>query len=197
MCLWGVFLVFLLSVGLNSPQSPVCERTAYEVATLFWNQEVNRGNSCKLSYFFACLLHLRSSHPLWAWCWAWQQRHGKGGQWCQWVSGVRSGRLTYTAMNNSVKVSHSSAIRAEVKRHEALQNNLKKLLKQLERVEDQQLRSGLKLQVQRVQGEPVWCFMKKWVGCMFFLQWDSVSANYYEHVGRSTLLLREKATRAC
>ncbi|XP_060793566.1 arf-GAP with GTPase, ANK repeat and PH domain-containing protein 2 isoform X2 [Neoarius graeffei] len=54
-------------------------------------------------------------------------------------------------MHNSTKVAHSSAIRAEVKRHESLQNTLNKVLKQLERVEDQQLRTGLKVYIHGVQ----------------------------------------------
>lgn len=56
-------------------------------------------------------------------------------------------------MHNSTKAAHSSAIRAEVKRHDSLQKTLIKVLKQLERVEDQQLRSGLKLYVHSVQGK--------------------------------------------
>lgn len=59
-------------------------------------------------------------------------------------------------MNNSTKAVHSSAIRAEVKRHESLQNTLNKLLKQLERVEDPQLRTGLKVYIHGVQGESKW-----------------------------------------
>ncbi|XP_017342406.1 arf-GAP with GTPase, ANK repeat and PH domain-containing protein 2 isoform X2 [Ictalurus punctatus] len=54
-------------------------------------------------------------------------------------------------MHNSTKVAHSSAIRAEVKRHESLQKTFTKVLKQLERVEDQQLRTGLKVYIHGVQ----------------------------------------------
>lgn len=54
-------------------------------------------------------------------------------------------------MNNSNKVAQSSAIRAEVKRHESLQKTFNKILKQLERVEDGQLKNGLKLYIQFVQ----------------------------------------------
>ncbi|XP_076840220.1 arf-GAP with GTPase, ANK repeat and PH domain-containing protein 2 isoform X5 [Brachyhypopomus gauderio] len=54
-------------------------------------------------------------------------------------------------MNNSSKAAHSSAIRAEIKRHESLQNTLNKLLKQLERVEDPQLKVGLKVYVHSIQ----------------------------------------------
>ncbi|XP_036447621.1 arf-GAP with GTPase, ANK repeat and PH domain-containing protein 2 isoform X3 [Colossoma macropomum] len=54
-------------------------------------------------------------------------------------------------MNNSIKVAHSSAIRAEVKRHESLQNTLNKVLKQLDRVGDQQLRTGLKVYIHSIQ----------------------------------------------
>ncbi|XP_036387003.1 arf-GAP with GTPase, ANK repeat and PH domain-containing protein 1-like isoform X4 [Megalops cyprinoides] len=46
---------------------------------------------------------------------------------------------------NSVKLANSSAIRAEVKRHESVKNNITKILKQLERVENEQLRSALKI----------------------------------------------------
>lgn len=54
-------------------------------------------------------------------------------------------------MSNSTKVAHSSAIRTEVKRHENLQNTLRKVLKQLERVEDQQLKTGLKVYIHSIQ----------------------------------------------
>ncbi|KAJ8412079.1 hypothetical protein AAFF_G00143460 [Aldrovandia affinis] len=54
---------------------------------------------------------------------------------------------------NSVKVTHSSAIRLEVKRHETVKNTINKLFKQLERVEDAQLRSGLKVYLHSVQGQ--------------------------------------------
>lgn len=56
-------------------------------------------------------------------------------------------------MHNSTKVAHSSAIRAEVKRHESLQNTFNKLLKHVERVDDQQLRTGLKVYIHGVQGK--------------------------------------------
>uniref|UniRef100_A0AAY4DFL2 ArfGAP with GTPase domain, ankyrin repeat and PH domain 2 n=1 Tax=Denticeps clupeoides TaxID=299321 RepID=A0AAY4DFL2_9TELE len=45
-------------------------------------------------------------------------------------------------MNSTTKVAHSSAIRAEVRRHESVQNNVNRLLKLLERVGDPQLRTG-------------------------------------------------------
>ncbi|KAI4886159.1 hypothetical protein NFI96_019022 [Prochilodus magdalenae] len=54
-------------------------------------------------------------------------------------------------MNNSTKAAHSTAIRAEVKRHENLQKTLNKLLKQLERVENQELKTGLKVYIHSVQ----------------------------------------------
>uniref|UniRef100_A0A672NCP9 Arf-GAP with GTPase, ANK repeat and PH domain-containing protein 1-like n=1 Tax=Sinocyclocheilus grahami TaxID=75366 RepID=A0A672NCP9_SINGR len=57
-------------------------------------------------------------------------------------------------MNSTNKVTHSTAIRAEVKRHESLQNTVNKFLKQLERVEDRQLRTGLKVFLHSIQGEP-------------------------------------------
>ena len=56
-------------------------------------------------------------------------------------------------MNSSVKGAHSSAIRAEVRRHDGVKNNINKLHKQLERVTDQQLRTGLKLYLHSIQGE--------------------------------------------
>lgn len=58
-------------------------------------------------------------------------------------------------MNSTNKVTHSIAIRAEVRRHESLQNTINKFLKQLERVEDKQLRTGLKVFLHSIQGEPV------------------------------------------
>lgn len=56
-------------------------------------------------------------------------------------------------MHNSTKAAHSSAIRAEVKRHDSVKNTLNKLLKQLERVSDQELRTGLKVYMLSLQGE--------------------------------------------
>lgn len=58
-------------------------------------------------------------------------------------------------MNSTNKVTHSTAIRAEVRRHESLQNTINKFLKHLERVEDRQLRTGLKVFLHSIQGEPV------------------------------------------
>ncbi|KAJ8358532.1 hypothetical protein SKAU_G00150570 [Synaphobranchus kaupii] len=55
---------------------------------------------------------------------------------------------------NSVKVANSSAIRAEVRRHETVKNSITKLFKQLERIEDEQLRSGLKVYLHSVQASP-------------------------------------------
>uniref|UniRef100_A0A8C7W1E6 ArfGAP with GTPase domain, ankyrin repeat and PH domain 2 n=1 Tax=Oncorhynchus mykiss TaxID=8022 RepID=A0A8C7W1E6_ONCMY len=54
-------------------------------------------------------------------------------------------------MNSSNKLAQSSAIRAEVKRHESVQNTINKLFKQFERVGDQQLRSGLKVYLHSIQ----------------------------------------------
>lgn len=58
-------------------------------------------------------------------------------------------------MNNSSKPANSAAIKAEVKRHESLQNTIKRLSRQLERVPDQQLRSGLKVYLHSIQGKHV------------------------------------------
>lgn len=58
-------------------------------------------------------------------------------------------------MNNSSKSANSAAIKGEVKRHESLQNTLNRLSKQLERVPDQQLRSGLKVYLHSIQGKQV------------------------------------------
>ncbi|XP_045065402.1 arf-GAP with GTPase, ANK repeat and PH domain-containing protein 2 isoform X7 [Coregonus clupeaformis] len=54
-------------------------------------------------------------------------------------------------MNSSNKLAQSIAIRAEVKRHESVQNTINKLFKQFERVGDQQLRSGLKVYLHSIQ----------------------------------------------
>ncbi|XP_035239339.1 arf-GAP with GTPase, ANK repeat and PH domain-containing protein 1-like isoform X6 [Anguilla anguilla] len=54
-------------------------------------------------------------------------------------------------MNSNVKITQSSAIRAEVKRHDTLKNTINRLFKQLERVGDEQLRSGLKLYLHSIQ----------------------------------------------
>lgn len=56
-------------------------------------------------------------------------------------------------MNNNLKLAQSSAIRAEVKRHDTVRNTINKLFKQLERVGDQQLRTGLKVFLHSLQGE--------------------------------------------
>ncbi|XP_023689497.1 arf-GAP with GTPase, ANK repeat and PH domain-containing protein 1 isoform X5 [Paramormyrops kingsleyae] len=52
---------------------------------------------------------------------------------------------------NNMKLAHSSAIRAEVKRHESAKTTIKKIFKQLERVGDQELRSTLQLHLHSVQ----------------------------------------------
>lgn len=57
------------------------------------------------------------------------------------------------SMNNSSKPANSAAIKAEIKRHESLQNTINRLARQLERVPDQQLRSGLKVYLHSIQGE--------------------------------------------
>nr|NP_001073487.1 arf-GAP with GTPase, ANK repeat and PH domain-containing protein 2 [Danio rerio]AAI25888.1 Zgc:153779 [Danio rerio] len=54
-------------------------------------------------------------------------------------------------MNSAIKVTNSTAIRAEVRRHENLQKTINKFIKQLERVEDQQLRTGLKVFLHSIQ----------------------------------------------
>eukprot|EP00066_Takifugu_rubripes_P028136 XP_011617402.1 PREDICTED: LOW QUALITY PROTEIN: arf-GAP with GTPase, ANK repeat and PH domain-containing protein 1-like [Takifugu rubripes] len=54
-------------------------------------------------------------------------------------------------MNNSSKPANSAAIKAEIKRHESLQNTINRLSRQLERVPDQQLRSGLKVYLHSIQ----------------------------------------------
>ncbi|KAL4655576.1 arf-GAP with GTPase, ANK repeat and PH domain-containing protein 2 isoform X1 [Arapaima gigas] len=51
------------------------------------------------------------------------------------------------------KVSQQSAVRAEVKRHETLKNSVAKLRKQLDKVDDVQLRSALKLYLQKLKPE--------------------------------------------
>lgn len=56
-------------------------------------------------------------------------------------------------MNNSSKSANSAAIKGEIKRHESLQNTLNRLSKQLERVSDQQLRSGLKVYLHSIRGK--------------------------------------------
>lgn len=56
-------------------------------------------------------------------------------------------------MNNSMKLAQTNAIRVEVKRHENLKKSFAKLSKQLDRVQDPQLRSGLKVYLHSVQGE--------------------------------------------
>lgn len=56
-------------------------------------------------------------------------------------------------MSNSSKPANSAAIKAEIKRHESLQNTINRLARQLERVPDQQLRSGLKVYLHSIQGE--------------------------------------------
>ncbi|TSL61197.1 hypothetical protein Baya_6468 [Bagarius yarrelli] len=60
-------------------------------------------------------------------------------------------------MHNSTKLVHSSAIRAEVRRHDNIQKTLTKVLKQLERVDDQHLKTGLKVYIHSVQAEAVCC----------------------------------------
>ncbi|TNN73351.1 hypothetical protein EYF80_016514 [Liparis tanakae] len=54
-------------------------------------------------------------------------------------------------MNSSSKSVNSCAIKAEIKRHASLQSAINRLSKQLERVTDQQLRSGLKVYLHSIQ----------------------------------------------
>lgn len=56
-------------------------------------------------------------------------------------------------MNNNSKSVNSTAIKAEIKRHESLQSAINRLFKQFERVQDQQLRSGLKVFLTSIQGK--------------------------------------------
>ncbi|XP_069383575.1 arf-GAP with GTPase, ANK repeat and PH domain-containing protein 2 isoform X6 [Paralichthys olivaceus] len=54
-------------------------------------------------------------------------------------------------MNSNSKSVNSTAIKLEIKRHESLQSAIIRLSKQFERVEDQQLRSGLKVYLHSIQ----------------------------------------------
>uniref|UniRef100_A0A3P8VQD2 ArfGAP with GTPase domain, ankyrin repeat and PH domain 2 n=1 Tax=Cynoglossus semilaevis TaxID=244447 RepID=A0A3P8VQD2_CYNSE len=54
-------------------------------------------------------------------------------------------------MNSQGKSVNSSAIKAEIKRHESLQSAIKRLSRQFERIPDQQLRSGLKVYLHSIQ----------------------------------------------
>ena len=56
-------------------------------------------------------------------------------------------------MNSNSKSPNSTAIKAEIKRHESLQSAINRLSKQFERVADQQLRSGLKVYLHSIQGK--------------------------------------------
>lgn len=60
---------------------------------------------------------------------------------------------SHARMTSNSKSIYSSAIKAEVKRHESLQSAINRLSKQFERVVDQQLRSGLKVYLHSIQGE--------------------------------------------
>uniref|UniRef100_A0A3B3DJW9 ArfGAP with GTPase domain, ankyrin repeat and PH domain 2 n=1 Tax=Oryzias melastigma TaxID=30732 RepID=A0A3B3DJW9_ORYME len=53
--------------------------------------------------------------------------------------------------SSSSKSVNSTAIKAEIKRHDSLQSAINRLAKQFERVEDQQLRSGLKVFLHSIQ----------------------------------------------
>ncbi|XP_034551780.1 arf-GAP with GTPase, ANK repeat and PH domain-containing protein 2 isoform X2 [Notolabrus celidotus] len=54
-------------------------------------------------------------------------------------------------MNSNSKSVNSTAIKAEIKRHDSLQSAINRLYKQFERVGDQQLRSGLKVYLRSIQ----------------------------------------------
>lgn len=56
-------------------------------------------------------------------------------------------------MTSNSKSVNSTAIKAEIKRHESLQSAINRLSKQFERVADQQLRSGLKVYLHSIQGK--------------------------------------------
>ncbi|KAG2467761.1 AGAP1 protein, partial [Polypterus senegalus] len=70
------------------------------------------------------------------------------------------------------KAQLSAAIRAEVKRHEAVRSNLSKLLKLLDRVSDAPLQSRLKMQLLSIQG----AFQSSSHGVACCLGHDGVSA---------------------
>ncbi|XP_054912862.1 arf-GAP with GTPase, ANK repeat and PH domain-containing protein 2 isoform X5 [Poeciliopsis prolifica] len=54
-------------------------------------------------------------------------------------------------MTSNVKSAYSSAIKAEIKRYDSLQSAINRLFKQFERVENQTLRSGLKVYLHSIQ----------------------------------------------
>lgn len=58
-------------------------------------------------------------------------------------------------MSSNSKSVNSTAIKAEIKRHESLQSAINRLSKQFERVADQQLRSGLKVYLHSIQGKRI------------------------------------------
>ncbi len=62
-------------------------------------------------------------------------------------------------MNSNSKSVNSTAIKAEIKRHDSLQSALNRLSKQLDRVGDQQLRSGLKVYLHSIQGKLDFCLL--------------------------------------
>lgn len=66
---------------------------------------------------------------------------------------LRYSTKSHARMTSTSKSIYSSAIKAEVKRHESLQSAINRLSKQFERVVDQQLRSGLKVYLHSIQGE--------------------------------------------
>lgn len=76
-------------------------------------------------------------------------------------------------MNGSNKLALSNAIRTEVRRYEIVKNNFAKLFKQLESVDDLQLRSGLNVHLHSIQGKqfnrpsPMACH---WLPTQFIMQ---------------------------
>lgn len=65
-------------------------------------------------------------------------------------------------MNSNSKSVNSTAIKAEIKRHESLQSAINRLSKQFERVVDQQLRSGLKVYLHSIQGKLIFLQLSLW-----------------------------------
>ena len=123
---------------VSSKPSEETETCCNESSGVLWSRLLS------VPFFWGIFLHFNGSFV--------ERKRVQMG-WKQLHSLPRFFQSTYFKMNSSNKLAQSSAIRAEVKRHESVQNTINKLFKQFERVGDQQLRSGLKVYLHSIQGK--------------------------------------------
>lgn len=113
------------------------------VSWLLWSRARERDTPISHRFFFSAASVSRSSR-------------GTNRPEFKWAEASTLLRFTTdpcVRMNSNSKSPSSTAIKAEIKRHESLQSAINRLSKQFERVADQQLRSGLKVYLHSIQGK--------------------------------------------